>query len=68
MDRIRQPYRIHTVLTDNGIQFADLFPGTAKAPLPVSAGTRSIGYAALIASNTGSPNPIIPRPMDRSNG
>jgi transposase-like protein len=44
------PYRIHTVLTDNGIQFADL-PKNPKGPTAADAAVLSIGSAFAVASN-----------------
>ena len=47
------PYKIHTVLTDNGMAFADL-PKNAKAPAGVSsARTSSIASASNMGSSTG---------------
>lgn len=46
------PYRIHTVLTDNGIQFADL-PKNAKGQRHAFADTPLIGPVLCTASNIG---------------
>jgi len=43
------PYRVHTVLTDNGIQFADR-PRIGMVPPPDGAATPSTGPASGIAS------------------
>jgi hypothetical protein len=61
------PYRIHTVLTDNGIQFADL-PKNRQGPPPASVGIPSTECAITTASSTGSPNQIILGPMAKLNG
>lgn len=53
------PYRIHTVLTDKGIQFADL-PEIGRALPRCSGATCSTGLAPRMASSTGSHVPIIP--------
>jgi hypothetical protein len=55
------PYRIHTVLTDNGIQFADLAKNR-KEPTARFRGHPFEGSVFCTASSTGSPNPIIPGP------
>jgi hypothetical protein len=44
------PYRLHTALTDNGIQFTDL--KTAMAGLPATACTTSTQSAKPAASST----------------
>jgi transposase-like protein len=46
------PYRIHTVLTDNGIQFADL-PRTGRGQRHASAAIPSTGPASFMESNAG---------------
>jgi hypothetical protein len=46
------PYRIHTILTDNGIQFADL-PRNRQGQPHVSAAIPSTGHAFNMASNIG---------------
>jgi hypothetical protein len=46
------PYRIHTVLTDNGIQFAHL-PRTGRGQRHASAAIPSTGPASFMESNTG---------------
>jgi len=45
------PYRLHTVLTDNGIQFTDL-PETAMAGLPATACTASTKSVEPTTSST----------------
>jgi transposase-like protein len=60
------PYRIHTVLTDNGIQFADL-PKNRQGPPPASAAIPSIEPAMSTESNTASPSRTIPGPRVKSN-
>ena len=60
------PYRIHAVLTDNGIQFADL-PKNRQGPLHASVAIPSTVPAMSTESNTGSPSPTIPKPTGRSN-
>ena len=52
------PYRIHTVLTDNGIQFADL-PKNRKGPTARFRGHPLTGSVFCTASTTASPSPII---------
>ena len=52
------PYRIHIVLTDNGIQFADL-PKTVQGRPPGSAVILSTVSALATASSTGLPSPTI---------
>ena len=59
------PYRIHTVLTDNGIQFADL-PKTGRDQLRASVAIPSTGSATFMESNTSSPSPTIPGRTGRS--
>jgi hypothetical protein len=49
------PYELHTILTDNGIQFADL-PRTAMAGPLACASIGSTRSAASMASSTGSPS------------
>ena len=61
------PYKIHTVLTDNGIQFGDM-PSRAPARPPATGCTCSTASAASTASNTASPSPTIPGPTARSSG
>jgi transposase-like protein len=56
------PYKIHTVLTDNGIQFT-FPPRYADGPTARYATICSIGAAANTASSTGSPNRTIPGPL-----
>jgi Integrase core domain len=52
------PYKIHTMLTDNGIQFADLAKNRSK-PKQCGAVIRSIALAGSTASSTGSQSPTI---------
>ena len=54
------PYRIHTLLTDNGVQF------TNHAHHNTPSITSSGGSATRTTSSTGSPGSIIPGPMARS--
>jgi transposase-like protein len=61
------PYRIHTVLTDNGVQFADL-PKNRMGPTARFRGHPFTGSVFCTASTTGSPNRIIPGPTGRSSG
>ena len=61
------PYNLHTILTDNGIPFADLH-GTGTGQPPDTASTALTRSAASMASSTGSPSPTIPGPMGRSSG
>lgn len=61
------PYKIHTVLTDNGIQFVDL-PKTDRVPQPCGAAIPSTGPAEGMASSIVSPSPTILGPMVRSKG
>jgi len=56
------PYGIHTVLTDNGIQFTNM--AHHNTPSTIS----SIGSATSTRSNTGSRKSNIPGPTARSNG
>jgi hypothetical protein len=48
------PYNIHTVLTDNGIQFVKREGAEAYWSIP---------FDRLLVSNIGRPRSIIPRPM-----
>jgi transposase-like protein len=59
------PYKIHTVLTDNGISSRSR-QDTPMAQRPVTPPTCSICAAANTASSTGSPNRTIPGPTARS--
>ncbi len=52
------PYRIHTVLTDNGTQFGDLHAGAD--PQPSCACTCSIASVSPMASGTPTPEPSHP--------
>lgn len=61
------PYKIHTVLTDNGIQFADLRKNRT-GPTPCGAAIPSIEPAGGTASSIVSPSPTIPGPTVRSKG
>src|SRR4029077_16571610 len=61
------PYRMHTVLTDNGIQSATAF-GPAQARLPATGCTCSIASAASTRSSIVSPSPTIHGPTAKSNG
>ena len=61
------PYRLHTILTDNGLQFADL-PKNRDGPPPACAFTASIRSAGPTASSIVSPSPPPPGPTARSNG
>jgi hypothetical protein len=58
------PYRIHTVPTDNGIQFADL-PKNRKGPTARFRGHPSTGFVVCTESIIASPNPGIPGPTDK---
>ena len=61
------PYRIHTVLTDNGIQFADL----PKNRQGLTARFRGHPFDCVCpptVSITASPSPTIPGRTDRSKG
>jgi hypothetical protein len=60
------PYRIHTVLTDNGIQFADL-PTNRKGPTARFRGHPTTESVFCTASIIGGPNPIIRGRTARSN-
>ena len=64
------PYRIHTVLTDNGMAFADLPKNRGRYPEieASSAATSSTASATRTASSTGSPSPTILGPTDRPSG
>ena len=53
------PYRIHTVLTDNGIQFANL-PKNRGGLTARWRAIPSTGYAIFTESNTASRSPTIP--------
>jgi hypothetical protein len=53
------------VLTDNGIQFADL-PKNRQGPTARLRGHRSTGYAIFMESTTALPNQTTPGPTDRS--
>ena len=64
------PYQIHTVLTDNGMAFADL-PRTAAATRRSrrsSAATSSTASARSTGSPTSSPSPTIPGRTARPSG
>ena len=54
------PYKIHTVLTDNGVAFADL-PKNRTGPNSFYVGLHIFGRASRkTASRTSSPSPTIP--------
>ena len=61
------PYAIHTVLTDNGMAFADL-PKYRDGPTARWMGTSSTGSAASTASSTSSPSPTTPGPTAKPSG
>ena len=46
-------YRIHTVLTDNGIQFADICRRTGRGHQRASVVVPSTGSVSFMASNIG---------------
>ena len=60
------PYRLHTILTDNGIQFADL-PKNRDGPTVASESIVSTRYAGPTASSIVSPSLTILGPTARSN-
>jgi len=60
------PYKIHTVLTDNGMAFA-ISRRTGRARQPNGSDTSSITSAVRMASSTSSLNPIILGRMVRPN-
>ena len=62
------PYAIHTVLTDNGMAFADLPKNRNGPPGDTSAPTSSTVSALRAASSTGSPSRITPGPTARPRG
>jgi hypothetical protein len=65
------PYAIHTVLTDNGMAFADLPKNRGRATRSSrrsSAATSSTGCAAGTASSTVSPSPTTPGRTARPSG
>ena len=62
------PYKIHTVLTDNGIQFFAMRPSTAQVPQPVTACTASTASAVSMGSSIASQSPTTPGPTARSSG
>ena len=61
------PYAIHTVLTDNGMAFADLPKTATGQPGDTSAPTFSTASAPSMGSSTGSPSHTIPGPTARLN-
>jgi hypothetical protein len=61
------PYKIHTLLTDNGIQFCDL-PKHRSGPTARWRTHMSTCCASSMASNTGSPSRTIRGQTARSNG
>ena len=61
------PYRLHTVLTDNGMAFADL-PKYRDGRRHGGWGTSSTASAASTASSTSSPSPTIPGRTARPSG
>ena len=54
------PYRLHTVLTDNGMALSPSCPSTGTGRRRGGWGTSSIASAASTASSTGWPSPTIP--------
>jgi transposase len=64
------PYRLHTVLTDNGMAFADLPRNRGRHPEieAILAATSSTGCAGSTASSTSSPGPTTRGPTARPSG
>jgi hypothetical protein len=60
------PYKIHTVLTDNGVQFCDM-PSRRSGQLHAIGCTNSIAFAVSTASNTALPSPTTRGRTARSN-
>jgi hypothetical protein len=61
------PYRIHTMLTDNGVSFTDQ-PRYRSGSPHASEDMPSTGSAGSMASHIGSPSPITPGRMVRRSG
>ena len=61
------PYKIHTILTDNGIQFADL-PKNRMGPTARWRGHMSIASASSTEANIGSPSQTILGQTAKSSG
>ena len=59
------PYRIHTILTDNGVQFVDRYQGVSQNRYK---STSSAALARWAASSIASPIPIIHGPTARPSG
>jgi hypothetical protein len=60
------PYRIHTVLTDNGIQFGDAIQHRSGPTARYRIHMCSTGSASSTASSIASPSPVIHGPTARS--